>query len=156
MTFFYFFSRAGWIKWLLRFYPPFLLQRIVVSDFDNNFTGCKVKVSKSLFNRNSHGSIFGGTLSSSIDPFFPILYWQFFHANNKKVNAWSKEINIKFIRAARTDVHLNFVIDPSIYRQAENALNNFGKFEYWHEVDAIDDTSNLIAKGRILVHIKYK
>lgn len=144
------------MKWLLRFYPPFLLQRIIVKDIADDFSSCKVKVSKSLLNRNSHGSIFGGTLSSSIDPFFPILYWQFFHANNKKINAWSKEINIKFIRAAHSNISLHFIIDPEIYVQAENALNNFGKFEYWHEVDALDETSNIIAKGKILVHIKYK
>jgi acyl-coenzyme A thioesterase PaaI-like protein len=62
------------LKWIMRFYPPLLLQRIWVIGFDKGFKGVSVKISKSLLNRNYNGSIFGGTIFAAADPFYPVLF----------------------------------------------------------------------------------
>ncbi|MEZ4916876.1 MAG: hypothetical protein R2836_07800 [Chitinophagales bacterium] len=38
----------------------------------------KIKIKKSLLNRNLSGTIFSDTMFSASDPFFALMYWQNF------------------------------------------------------------------------------
>src|SRR5690606_5763504 len=66
------------LKWIMRFYPPLMFQRIWVKEFHPEFKGVDVIVLHSLLNRNYNSSIFGGTIFSAADPFYPILFDQIF------------------------------------------------------------------------------
>ena len=77
------------LKWLMRLYPPLLFQRIWVRGFDKGFKGVRVRVIKSIFNKNYNGSIFGGTIFAAADPFYPVLFDRVLNNGDRKLKIWS-------------------------------------------------------------------
>ena len=116
------------LKWIMRFYPPLFFQRIWVKEFHRNFTGVDVKVYKSLFNRNYNSSIFGGTIFSAADPFYPILFDQIFRRKGIKTQVWLKSGSVKYLKPARTSLNFSIKLAHEEIKEAELALNRNGKF----------------------------
>lgn len=116
------------LKWIMRFYPPLFFQRIWVKEFHKNFTGVDVKVYNSLFNRNYNSSIFGGTIFSAADPFYPILFDQIFRSKGLKTQVWLKSGSVNYLKPARTSLNFTIQLDNEEIKEAELALNKTGKF----------------------------
>src|ERR1700733_11625351 len=93
------------LKWVVRFYPPLLLQRIWVVGFEKEFRGVRVKIGKSLLNKNYNNSIFGGTIFAAADPFYPVLFHQLFSHKGYKVIAWSKSSQIQYLKPGMTNLY---------------------------------------------------
>ena len=125
----------GLLKWIMRFYPPLFFQRIWVVRLDKGFTGARVKIIKSIFNRNYNGSIFGGTLFTAADPFYPLLFHQLFTRKGYRVLAWSKSAEIQFLKAGLTDLYFDIKLTQNEIDEAEYILNNGGKYIKSHPID---------------------
>jgi len=116
------------LKWGLSLYPPLLFQRIQVKNFHKGFRGVDVKISKSLFNKNYNGSIFGGTIFAATDPFYAILFDQLLQRKGFKVRVWLKSANIQYLKPGRSALFFTVVITDDMLKDAIDALNNSGKF----------------------------
>ncbi len=125
----------GILKWIMRFYPPLFFQRIWVINFEKGFTGASVKISKSILNRNYNGSIFGGTMYTAADPFYPLLFHQLFTKKGYRVVAWSKSAEIQFLKAGLTDLYFDIKIESNEIAEAEHILNTGGKYVKSHPID---------------------
>src|SRR6201996_6877778 len=110
------------LKWAMRLYPPLLFQRIWVIKFEKGFTGVKVKVNKSLLNNNYNNSIFGGTIFSAADPFYPILFHRVLSQKGHKVRVWAKSAHIEFILPGRKDLFFTIRITPDNIAEVEQLL----------------------------------
>lgn len=122
-------------KWGMRFYPPLFFQRIWVVKIDKGFKGVKVKINKSIFNRNYNNSIFGGTIFSAADPFYPLLFHQIFTHKGYNIIAWSKSSDVQFIKPGLTTLNFNIKISDDDIAEAEHVLNTGGKYIKAHPVD---------------------
>jgi len=116
------------LKWAIRFYPPLFFQRIWVKSFDQGFKGVSVVVRKSIFNKNYNNSIFGGTLFAAADPFYPLLFHQIFLRRGHNVIVWLKSAQIQYLKPATGDLYFNIIIDDLTIADAEQMLNDGGKF----------------------------
>src|SRR5476651_1353995 len=116
------------LKWAIRFYPPLFFQRIWVKSFDQGFKGVSVVVRKSIFNKNYNNSIFGGTLFAAADPFYPLLFHQIFLRKGHNVVVWLKSAQIQYLKPAIGNLYFNIIIDDLTIADAEQMLNNDGKF----------------------------
>lgn len=119
---------ANILKWTLRIYPPLLFQRIWVIGFSKDFRSVKVKINKSLFNKNYNGSIFGGTIFCAGDPFYAILFDQTFKKKGYKTVAWLKSAHIQYIKPGNSDLFFNAEITEEDIDEAQIALDQIGKF----------------------------
>jgi hypothetical protein len=118
------------LKWLMRLYPPLLFQRIWVVRFNKGFKGVRVKIKKSLFNKNYNGSIFGGTIFAAADPFYPVLLHQVLKPMGmQKLKVWSKSSQINFLKPALTDLNFEIIITDNDIDNALEILNVTGKYE---------------------------
>ena len=142
------------VKWLLSLFPANLFNRIIVKRVSKDFLRTEVKVRKSLLNKNLQRTIFGGTIFAAGDPFHAIMYWQVFAHKGKVVQAWSKKGEIAYLKPAATHLKYIFVLDPADIAEAEDALASAGKFEKWHEVEAMDKHGEVCARIRMLVHLR--
>ena len=115
------------LKWALRFYPPLLVQRIWVISFKKDFRGVSVKVNKSLVNNNYNNSIFGGTIFSAADPFYPLLFHQLLTHKGYNVRVWLKSAEIKYVKAGRTDLFFSINITDADIEEVEQVLTTVGK-----------------------------
>lgn len=125
----------GLLKWIMRFYPPLFFQRIWVVSFDKGFTGACVKIKRSFLNRNYNGSIFGGTIFTAADPFYPLLFHQLFTKKGYRVVAWSKSAQIQFLKAGLTDLYFDIKLNNDEVAEAEHVLNTGGKYIKSHPID---------------------
>ncbi len=144
----------GLLKWIMRFYPPLFFQRIWVISFIKGFTGARVKISKSFLNRNYNGSIFGGTIYTAADPFYPLLFHQLFTKKGYRVVAWSKSADIQFLKAGLTDLYFEVKLDDNEIAEAERILNIYGKYVKSHPIDIYNKSGEICVSLRNEVYLR--
>lgn len=125
----------GLLKWAMRFYPPLFFQRIWVIKFEKGFTGVHVKINKSLFTLNYNYAIFGGTIFTAADPFYPLLFHQLFSHKGYKVIAWSKSSAIQFLKPGLTNLYFKISLSEEDIAEAEHVLNTGGRYTKAHPID---------------------
>ena len=122
-------------KLMMGLYPPFFFGRVRVKEVSADFMHIKVCVKRSILNNNLSGTMFGGTLFSSADPFYALMYWQVFaHRYNRKVKVCLKSAEIKYKRPAIGNIYLHFDLSEEHILQAKEDLDTKGKHNQSHEV----------------------
>lgn len=127
----------------MRFYPPLFFQRVWVIKFGKGFQGVHVKINKSILNRNYNNSIFGGTIFSAADPFYPVLFYQLLSIKGYKIIAWSKSSHIHFLKPCITDLYFQISIDDDAISECEQELSTAGKFVKVFATDIYDKNGQL-------------
>lgn len=142
-----------WV-WMMRLYPPLFFSRIWIQVFSEDFNYLKVKITRSIFNRNLNGSIFGGTLFSAADPFFAMMFWQIFQKKGIKTMAWLRNAKIQYHTPAMENVFLEFNIDAETIKEAELGLLTNGKYSKYLKVEAKTKTGILICSIETEIYLK--
>ena len=142
------------IKFVLNIFPPLLFNRIVLKEISDDFMQMRVVIRRALFNINFHKTRFGGTIFSACDPYFPTMYYHIFAKKNRKLIIWLKSAEIQYLRPADTSLKLHFIITKEDIALAEKALDEIGKFEIWHTVEAINKKGIVCAKAKMLVYLR--
>ena len=145
---------ANELKWMLNLWFPFLLNRIKILSISNDFTEMEVKLNHSFWNRNPNKSVWGGSIASVLDPFFPIMIKQILLREGIRTDFFSKSINIDFIKQVQSNILFNFQITNSQINVAKKSLINTNKYEGWHTVKGIDVTGNLCVNGKVQVYLR--
>ena len=149
-------SRKG-IRFALNLFPPLFFNRISIKSISEDFMQIKVRISFSWMNKNFQRTIFGGTIFSAVDPYFPTMYWHIFSRKNIPIEVWVKSAKINYKSPADSDLSLVFKLKEKDIQSALNGLQKDGKFEVWHNVEAINSNNIICAEAKILVYIrKYK
>ena len=142
------------IQFVLNIFPPLLFNRIVLKEISDDFMQMRVVIRRALFNINFHKTIFGGTIFSACDPYFPTMYYHIFAKKNRKLIIWLKSAEIQYLRPADTSLKLHFIITKEDILLAEKTLDKKGKFEIWHDVEAISKKGIVCAKAKMLVYLR--
>jgi len=141
------------LRWLMRAYPPLLFQRVEVLEIDPGFRRALVRVRRSIFSRNLQGSTFGGTIYAAVDPFHALLLWQICTHEGLRVQAWTKQAVITFLRPAESHLTIEFALDDRIVGQALGAIRETGRFAHVFEVQALDEQGGVCATVRTDIRI---
>lgn len=144
------------LKWALNFYPPLFFQRIWITKFYPGFLGVDVKISNSLLNRNYNGSIFGGTIFSATDPFYPILFDQLMQRRGFKVRVWLKSASIQYIKPGMSTLYFSLKITEEMIADAEQSLKINGKFVKSYPVQIFNKEGELCASAINEVYVRTK
>lgn len=123
------------LKWAMRLYPPLFFQRIWVLNIDKGFKGVHVKIKKSFLNKNYNNSIFGGTIFSAADPFYPVLFHQLLSRKGYKLKVWSKSSSIHYLKPGSSDLYFKINLTDYEIDNAELVLNTSGKYMAHHPID---------------------
>ena len=142
------------IQFVLNIFPPLLFNRIVLKEISDDFMQMRVVIRRALFNINFHKTIFGGTIFSACDPYFPTMYYHIFAKKNRKLIIWLKSAEIQYLRPADTSLKLHFIITKEDILLAEKTLDKEGKFEIWHDVEAVSKKGIVCAKAKMLVYLR--
>lgn len=144
------------LTWIIRFYPPLFFQGIWVRRFHKGYRQVDVTIRKSIFNRNSNGSIFGGTIFSATDPFYALLFEQLIVREGFQPIVWLKSAGIEYRKPGRTNLHFTINISDADLAEALNALRNDGRFVKTFEIEVFDKHGELCASASNEVYIKIK
>ncbi len=144
------------LKWVMRFYPPLLVQRIWVQKIYPGFKGADIKINKSLFTLNFGNAIFGGTIYSATDPFYALLFSQIMAHKGHKVSVWLKSASIQFLKPGRTDLYYTIVINDEMIQEAEKELLQSGVFVKTYRIEIYSKAGQLHAVANNEIHIRKK
>ena len=103
---------------------------------------------------NFHKTIFGGSIFSACDPYFPTMYYHIFANKNRKLIIWLKSAEIQYLRPADSSLKLHFKITEEDILLAEKTLDENSKFEIWHTVEAINKKGIVCAKAKMQVYLR--
>ena len=142
------------LKITLNMFPPLLFNRIVLKKISNDFLEMKVVLRKALFNMNFHKTIFGGSIFSACDPYFPTMYYHIFAKKGRKLIIWLKSAEIQYLKPADSTLTLYFKITKKDIQLVENNLNQKGKFEIWHTVEAINKNNIVCARAKMEIYLR--
>lgn len=142
------------VKLILNIFPPLLFNRIILKHISNDFSEMKVVLKRTLFNINLHKTIFGGSIFSACDPYFPTMYYHVFAKKNRKLIVWLKSAEIQYLKPANSSLELHFKITKENIIMAEKNLDKKGKFEIWHTVKAINKEKIVCAKAKMQIYLK--
>ena len=142
------------LKWMMRFYPPMLFQRIWVKNIHNNFKGIDIKINRSLITSNLGNSTFGGTIFSATDPFYALLFGQILQHKGFKITVWLKSAQIKYIKPGHSDLFYTLTISDELINEAEQALKSEGKFVKELPIEIYDNSGELCVTALNEVYIR--
>ena len=142
------------IKSVLNIFPPLLFNRIILKEVSDDFMQMRVIVKRSLFNINFHKTTFGGSIFSACDPYFPTMYYHIFAKKGRKLIIWLKAAEIQYLKPADSSLKLYFKITKENIELAEESLNNHGRIEIWHAVEAINNKGVICAKAKMQIYLR--
>jgi hypothetical protein len=142
------------LKWMLRLYPPLLFQRIWVVKINKSFTGARVKINHSLLNRNYNKSIFGGTIFSAADPFYPVLFHQVLSKKGYRIIVWSRSVETQFLKPGLTDLYFDLILTDEEIAEATNSLATVGKYVKAHPIVINNANGEICASLMVEVHVR--
>jgi hypothetical protein len=142
------------LKWIMRLYPPLLFQRIWVRGFNKGFKGVRVKIIKSIFNKNYNGSIFGGTIFAAADPFYPVLFDRVLNTGDRKLKIWSKSSKINFLKPALSSLSFQIILSDADIELAIHTLNTTGKYENSFPIDIYNNNNEVCVSLMNEVYIR--
>jgi acyl-coenzyme A thioesterase PaaI-like protein len=142
------------LKWLMRFYPPLFFQRIWVKKIDKGFKAIEVKINRSLFTTNLGNSIFGGTIFSATDPFYALLFGQVLRQKGYHVTVWLKSAQINYLKPGRSNLHFRIEVNDEMIAEAEQTLQQQGKFIKAYPIHVYDRSDVLCATAINEVYIR--
>ena len=145
---------ANELKRMLNYWFPFLLNRIQIISISDDFHELQVRLKYSFWNRNPNKSVWGGSITSALDPFFPVMMKQIILCKGIRTDFLSKAVHVEFIRQVETNIFFQFKITEKEVINAENKLNNDGKYEGWHHVNGIDAKGNVCVHGKVQVYLR--
>ena len=144
--------RRFFLKLSLNLFPPLFFNRIHLKKISSDYKEINVILRRSFINKNYYKSIFGGSIFSACDPYFPIMYYHIFKKN--KLIIWVKNAEIEYLNPARSNLKLNFKISNDHIDEIKLALKKHGKHEILNEVLALDNKNQICAKAKINVYLR--
>ena len=141
---------------MLNLWFPFIVNRIKIISIADDFYKMKVQLKYSFWNRNPNKSVWGGSITSVLDPFFPIMMKQIILKRGLRTDFFSKAVNVEFIKQVETHIFFQFKITESEVIEAEKILQNDGRYNNWHSVNGIDINGNICVKGKIQIYLRKK
>ena len=142
------------LKPVLNLFPPLLFNRIVLKEISDDFLEMKVVLRRALFNMNFHKTIFGGSIFSACDPYFPTMYYHIFANKKRKLIVWLKAAEIQYLHPADSSLKIHFKITEKDILLAEKTLDEKSKFEIWHTVEAINKKGIVCAIAKMQVYLR--
>ena len=146
--------KAKELKRMLNLWFPFLVNRIQIISIKENFHEMQVCLKHSFWNRNPNKSVWGGSITSALDPFFPVMMKQIILRRGISTEFYSKAVHVEFLHKVETHLNFHFKIGNIKVKEALEKLEKSGKYENWHSADGVDNKGNVCVKGRVQVYLR--
>lgn len=141
----------GFVKLVLRFYPPYFGAGIRVTHISPDWRELRVEMKLHWYNRNIMGTHFGGSLYSMIDPHLMLLLKQLL---GTEYIVWDKAAEIEFVRPGRGKVTSTITISDAeledIRQNTATGQKYFPKFN----LTIVDVNGGVVAKMKKTLYVR--
>ncbi len=142
---------ANRMKWLLRFYPPYLGAGIKVDYISDDWMDAQASMKLKWYNRNYVKTHFGGSLISMTDPFYMLMLSNILGSNYV---VWDKVASIDFIKPGVSKVSAQFKLTDKIIDEIFEQTKSGEKYLPTFNVNIFDEKGIVIAKVHKRLYIR--
>lgn len=137
-------------RWVYNFYPAYRGTGAWVTYVDDEWKEIRVRLPLSWRTRNIVGTIFGGSLYASVDPFYMIMLIQ---RLGSEYVVWDKAASIRFKRPGRETLYARFTIDDTEVDDIRRLLQAETKIDRVYTVELKDRYGVVHAHVEKIIHI---
>lgn len=137
-------------RWVYNFYPAYRGTGAWVTYIDDEWKEICVRLPLSWRTRNIVGTIFGGSLYASVDPFYMIMLIQ---RLGPEYVVWDKAATIRFKRPGRETLYARFAIDDTEIDEIRRLLQTEIKTDRVYVVELKDRHGIVHARIEKTIHI---
>jgi len=149
----YFFKKAWLMRWVLNFWPPFLLTGIHIKSISKNYSTACVELKMRPWNKNAFGCHFGGSLFAMTDPFYVLMLVA---KLGNEYFVWDKSADIDFIKPGKGKVTAHFHIDQTMIDDIKRQTSNGEKYLPRLTIDVKDQQGDIVVKLNRTLYIRRK
>ena len=143
--------RTRLMRWRFNLHPAYRRSGARITYIDANLREVRVRLPLCRATRNLNGTIYGGSIYSSVDPIHAVMLVNLLGPH--EYVAWTKEARVRFLRQARTDLTARVVLTDEEVRAVREEVESTGRVERQYTVELIDARKHVCAACDITVHI---
>ena len=146
--------KFSWLfKFLLNYWPPFLLTGIHITNMAKDFSYAKVELRMRFWNKNAVGTHFGGSLFAMTDPFYMLLLMA---RLGKGYYVWDKFADIDYVKPGKGRVYAEFHITDELISDIKNQTESGDKYLPVLPVKVIDEKGDVVVTLNRTLYIRKK
>lgn len=131
-------------------WPPLLGAGIRVGKFSEDNTSVDVTMKLRWWNKNYHGTHYGGSLFSMTDPFYALILIK---SLGKDYVVWDKGAEIKFIKPGKGKLTAHFNIAKERIAEIKAEADTMPKSLPQFTVDIKDEAGDVVARVKKTVYV---
>ena len=115
------------MRYAFNIWPCIMCSGGKVTFIAGDFTELHVQIKLGIRTRNRVGTVYGGSLYSSIDPYFMMMFMEIL---GKNFVVWDKGATIKFIRPVTDKARCRFLVDSTLVETVVDAVKKHGEYTF--------------------------
>jgi acyl-coenzyme A thioesterase PaaI-like protein len=124
-----------------------------VTHISKDFTELDIKLTLNWRTRNVVGTIFGGSMYASTDPFFMLMLMQILGPNYV---VWDKVCTLRFKRPAKEAIYAQFRITPEMLNDVYENVENHGQYSFTWTITFKDKTGVIYSEFDKVLYVAKK
>lgn len=135
-------SRSRNMRWVFNFWPCIWCTGGKVEFIAGDFRELHVSIKLNIRTRNRVGTVYGGSIYSSVDPYFMLLLMEVL---GKDYVVWDKGASVKFVRPIVDRVKCRFLITDELVEQIKQQAAEKGEYVFDLPLQYVDEAGNVYA-----------
>lgn len=120
-------SRTRKMRWLYNWWPCIFCSGGKVEFISGDFKELHVSLQLNTRTRNRVGTVFGGSIYSSVDPYYMLMFMEVL---GKKYVVWDKAASVKFVRPITDKVKCRFLISDEMVEEVKQKIAEQGEYTF--------------------------
>lgn len=145
--------QTRWLRWKYNLWPCIFCSGGKVTFIASDFMEVHVSLTLNLLTVNRVGTIFGGSIYSSIDPHFMLMLMRILGENYV---VWDKEAHIRFVRPATGKMKCRFLLQPEMTDQIRQQVALKGEYVFDLPLKFEDESGKIYAAFTKTIYIADK
>ena len=135
-------SRSRNMRWAFNFWPCIWCTGSRVEFIAGDFRELHVSIKLNIRTRNRVGTVYGGSIYSSVDPYFMLLFMEILGRNYV---VWDKGASMKFVRPIVDKVKCRFLITDELVAEVKQKIAENGEYTFDLPLKYEDDNGTVYA-----------
>lgn len=138
---------------VMNLYPPFLGIGLRIYGWTDDWTEVRVKLLLTPFNRNNHGTAFGGSIGAMSDAFNALLL---IGQLGPDYLVWDTEAQVRYVSPGAGTVYATFRVTPEEAEDVRREAASGAKVLRWFDTDLTLKDGTVVAHARRQVYVRLK
>ena len=118
---------SSWYRRSINFWPCIWCTGGKITFVSGDFKELHVRLRLGIRTRNRVGTVYGGSIYSSVDPYFMLMFMQIL---GKDFVVWDKGASVKFIRPITGEVKCRFLIADELVETVRAEISANGQYVF--------------------------